>query len=275
MIGTEFALVETRVRAWSGDTTGAVDYVRTELQRDRPFSACSDAGPAMLAQAAAASDDAGQIAEFRRALETWIVDEFWHGGEPSEIGDLRRQLAAELHRDDPVVWGEIADDWDARHRRPNAAYARYRQAAALITAGESERAGEAARDAYAIATSLGFVPMVERIAAFARATGLDLGEAIAPRSPAEAVGLTAREREVLTLLSEGRTNRQIGEALYISTKTASVHVSNILAKLHVSNRGEAAAAARRLGLDGSGPADQSASRKSVDQPSAEMPSASS
>jgi len=63
------------------------------------------------------------------------------------------------------------------------------------------------------------------------------------------VGLTVREREVLALVSAGRTNRQIGEELFISTKTASVHVSNILAKLQVANRGEAAAAARRLGLD--------------------------
>jgi DNA-binding NarL/FixJ family response regulator len=51
------------------------------------------------------------------------------------------------------------------------------------------------------------------------------------------------------LVAEGRTNRQIADALFISVKTASVHVSNILAKLGVANRGEAAAAARRLGLD--------------------------
>ncbi len=69
-----------------------------------------------------------------------------------------------------------------------------------------------------------------------------------PATPAEQAGLTAHEREVLELLSEGRTNRQIGEVLFISTKTASVHVSNILAKLQVANRGEAAATARRLGL---------------------------
>ena len=62
------------------------------------------------------------------------------------------------------------------------------------------------------------------------------------------MSITAREQEVLRLLAEGRTNRQIADALFISVKTASVHVSNILAKLGVSNRGEAGAAARRLGL---------------------------
>jgi DNA-binding NarL/FixJ family response regulator len=60
--------------------------------------------------------------------------------------------------------------------------------------------------------------------------------------------LSPREREVLALVAEGRTNRQIAEALFISPKTASVHVSNILAKLEVSSRGEAAAVAHRLGV---------------------------
>jgi len=63
-------------------------------------------------------------------------------------------------------------------------------------------------------------------------------------------GLTAREREVLALLAAGRSNPEIGQALFISTKTASVHVSNILAKLGVSGRMEAAAVAHRLGVYG-------------------------
>ena len=54
-----------------------------------------------------------------------------------------------------------------------------------------------------------------------------------------------REREVLALLVEGRTNRQIASQLYISEKTVSVHVSNILAKLNVRSRTEAAALANR------------------------------
>ena len=60
--------------------------------------------------------------------------------------------------------------------------------------------------------------------------------------------LTAREQDVLRLLAQGRTNRQIGEALFISGKTASVHVSNILAKLGAASRGEAVAIAYREGL---------------------------
>ncbi|MFD0906080.1 response regulator transcription factor, partial [Actinomadura sediminis] len=60
--------------------------------------------------------------------------------------------------------------------------------------------------------------------------------------------LTAREREVLKLVAEGRNNREIAEALFISPKTASVHVSNILAKLNVANRTQAAALANRENL---------------------------
>ena len=70
----------------------------------------------------------------------------------------------------------------------------------------------------------------------------------APPEPADELGLTAREREVLALLAEGRTNREIGEALFMAEKTASVHVSRILAKLDVRSRTEAAAVAHRLGL---------------------------
>ncbi|MGO4751255.1 LuxR C-terminal-related transcriptional regulator, partial [Streptomyces sp. 2MCAF27] len=69
-----------------------------------------------------------------------------------------------------------------------------------------------------------------------------------PTDPAEALGLTPRERDVLRLVALGRSNRQIAEELFISPKTASVHVSNILAKLEVSGRGEAAAVAHRLRL---------------------------
>jgi DNA-binding NarL/FixJ family response regulator len=63
-------------------------------------------------------------------------------------------------------------------------------------------------------------------------------------------GLTAREQEVLRLVAAGRGNREIAAELFISPRTASVHVSNILAKLGVASRGEATAAAHRLHLSG-------------------------
>jgi DNA-binding CsgD family transcriptional regulator len=75
-----------------------------------------------------------------------------------------------------------------------------------------------------------------------------VGEVAAVRS--DTFGLSRREHEVLALIAEGRTNREIGERLFISQKTVGVHVGNILAKLRVSGRVEAAAVAIRLGLTG-------------------------
>jgi DNA-binding NarL/FixJ family response regulator len=68
-------------------------------------------------------------------------------------------------------------------------------------------------------------------------------------APAARLGLTPREVEVLALVAAGRSNRQIAQALFISPKTVGVHVFNILAKLGVAGRVEAAAVAHRLGLD--------------------------
>jgi DNA-binding NarL/FixJ family response regulator len=73
-----------------------------------------------------------------------------------------------------------------------------------------------------------------------------------PERAEDPFGLTQRERQVLTLLAEGATNREIGARLYMAEKTASVHVSRILAKLDVRSRTQAAAVAHRLGLDGDG-----------------------
>ena len=75
---------------------------------------------------------------------------------------------------------------------------------------------------------------------------------VAARPPAgggDTFGLSKRELEVLALIAKGRTNREIGDRLFISQKTVGVHVGNILAKLGVSGRVEAAAVAIRLGLE--------------------------
>jgi DNA-binding CsgD family transcriptional regulator len=98
--------------------------------------------------------------------------------------------------------------------------------------------------------------LLEReVKALARRARLDLapGGAVTPvagpATPAQQLGLTPREAEVLALVAAGCSNRQIAQALFISPKTASVHVSNILAKLGVAGRVEAAVIAHRLGLD--------------------------
>jgi DNA-binding CsgD family transcriptional regulator len=140
--------------------------------------------------------------------------------------------------------GQIGDAWQQ-------ATARLLEAEAAATTGAAAQAVEALRAAYDTATSLGAAPLVADIEALARRTRIALeaptvhalGEGDAVR-----LGLTSREAEVLALVAAGRTNREIGSELYVSEKTASVHVSNILRKLGVSSRVEAAAVAQRVGV---------------------------
>ncbi len=98
------------------------------------------------------------------------------------------------------------------------------------------------------AARLGAEPLLAAVAGLAGRARIDLGTETGGGDDL-GVGLTAREREVLGLLTGGLTNREIGEALFISDKTASVHVSNILGKLGVGGRGAAVAMALRLGFD--------------------------
>ena len=110
---------------------------------------------------------------------------------------------------------------------------------ALATTGDRESARAAAQLAHETAVRIGAAPLIA-----------ELEPLLAPaeRRGRDESHLTGREQEVLNLLALGRSNGEIGRTLYISTKTVSVHVSNILAKLGVGNRGEAVAEARSRGL---------------------------
>ncbi|WP_128429611.1 helix-turn-helix transcriptional regulator [Streptomyces cyaneus] len=119
---------------------------------------------------------------------------------------------------------------------------RLRHAEALLAADDREAAAIEARAARETAARLGATLLLERLDALIRRGRL--AETSADRSSP----LTAREQEVLLLLALGRSNRKIGEELYITGKTASVHVSNILAKLGAASRTEAVAIAYREGL---------------------------
>jgi DNA-binding CsgD family transcriptional regulator len=161
------------------------------------------------------------------------------------------ELARAAGGSSPARWRDVGDAWQRAQRLPHVAYARWREAQARLQGGEGAAAAEVPlREAHSIAATLRYVPMLAALEALARRARIEIG---APTdeasSPFDRVGLTAREREVLDLVAAGRTNRQIADELFISTKTASVHVSNILAKLGVSNRGEAAARARDLALE--------------------------
>ena len=160
-------------------------------------------------------------------------------------------------RPDPEAWQRTAECWERLEHRYAASYARFRQAEALLGARVPRaQIQPVLRAAHQTTVALGAGPLRREIELLANRGRLQLQEQAAKGpapaaspSPAASFGLTRREAEVLTLVAAGRTNRQIGGELFITEKTASLHVSRILAKLGVAGRGEAAAVAHRLGLD--------------------------
>ena len=124
---------------------------------------------------------------------------------------------------------------------------------ALADAGEREDGLERLAEAHRIAQRLGAAPLAERIAAAVTATGASLEEQLGPRAAARHAhaGLSRRELEVMRLVADGLTNRQIAEQLVLSTRTVDMHVRSILTKLRCRTRTEAAGRAAELGLLGS------------------------
>jgi DNA-binding NarL/FixJ family response regulator len=137
------------------------------------------------------------------------------------------------------------------------AYALLRHAEALVAERQSEAAAKCAHEAGELVRAMGAAKLLADIDALVRSARLrtDDGAELTMNEPSaaapdefERLGLTAREREVLALVADGRSNSEIAQQLFISRKTASVHVSNILAKLGVATRVQAAAVAHRRGL---------------------------
>jgi DNA-binding CsgD family transcriptional regulator/tetratricopeptide (TPR) repeat protein len=158
---------------------------------------------------------------------------------------------ARLHaRAAPERWAEAAQRWDDLGFPAPTAYARWRQAEAVLSSGQRGSALPLWRAVWERATELGAASLRRAIEAAAARAAVPLAGERGEQAVGGTVpfGLTARELEVLALVASGRTNRQIGEALFISEKTASVHVSRILAKLGARSRAQAAAMAGTVGL---------------------------
>lgn len=164
-------------------------------------------------------------------------------------------------RSDPAAWAAAAESWAAVPMPYPASRARARAGEALLLARASrEEAAVHLRAAHAAASQLGAAPLRSAIEAIGTRARMEFGVEVPvkepaaadaadkpSRSPAEILGLSAREWEVLELVAAGRSNAEIAETLFISPKTASVHVTHILVKLGVSNRVEAATIAVRVG----------------------------
>ena len=258
--------VEAEIARAGGDLTAARQIIADALGREdlgdepRYKWPLISQGARLEAELAVAAGDAGEpasdaeqrIAELRDAAEQTATRT------PAAFGHLalvRAEHARVRREQEAEAWADAIAACRAMNEPLPLAYALLRYAETLTGQGQTETAATSAREALELATMMGAVPTLEDIQALIRRARLSVNareepEAATARAPdgLERFGLTAREAEVLRLVADGLSNTQIAEQLVISRKTASVHVSNILAKLGVSTRVQAAAVAHRRGL---------------------------
>ncbi len=296
----QLVVAELAVDAGDADQAGAAvtaGFAHLEPSDDTvlvgPLSAAGLRAAADRAERARARRRPDDLAEAERAgaAARERADQLWTGAPPTGGSALATRLTCEAEsgrlggKTDPAAWTAAADAWAAIPLPYPAAYARFRAAEAHLVAGDRIAAGTSLQAASRVAQELGARPLsalIDGLAQRARVT-LENPEAAsaasaktaagpvstptsatspgaAPRPFAE-LGLSVREAEVLALVAQGRTNGQIAKELFISPKTASVHVTHILDKLGVSSRIEAAMLAARAGLTGPDPGDSDGERR--------------
>ena len=277
---------------WSGQPERAREAVGTELARLEPTDELAPqylapvvavgvrAEADLAARARATGDGAAEAEAVRRAETIYELgcdllrrDAGWEA--PVHVAGAEAELARARGAMTEDTWPPMIERWDELGNVFMAAYARWRHAASILERGGPRGDVPATLSrAHTDAVALGAMPLRAEVDGLARRARIALDEpppdtalrsAGSPGSPgsagspgseptaAERIGLTARELDVLTLVAQGSTNREIAGALYISQKTVTVHVSRILAKLDARSRVEAAGLAQRLGLlDGEG-----------------------
>ncbi|WP_336641182.1 helix-turn-helix transcriptional regulator [Microbacterium sp. USHLN272] len=228
----------------AGDLRGALAEIVVMLDDDGPVLLHQRRlllqAAAIIAELRAEGDDTAAVSERVAAAwaaqpaqllaDSWspIVEALLSPSDPA----LQRAIDVAEGDDVPVVFRVIT---------------RLERARLLLRTGDRTAAGTLLAEAATIARTLGHARLTTTATTFAHAAGLSLdpvrGDSAATASASDPDALTARERQVLDLLAEGLSNRQIGEQLFISVKTVSVHVSAVLRKLGVSTRTEAAIAA--------------------------------
>ena len=231
------------LRVAEGDLAGALDIVDHVVTELHPSVNARYGWPLMASAAHACAEAPGTRSARLLGLLRDEAEKMPARGRPQ----LARRLVFEAEAaraegvSDLARWDEVAAAWEDLGEPHPLACALWR---AAVSTADRDEAAVRLRRAAVLADGLGARPLRERIEAAARRARVPLGG----RTDGNALGLTPREREVLRLVADGRSNREIAGELFISAKTASVHVSNILAKLEVTSRGEAAATAHRMGL---------------------------
>jgi DNA-binding CsgD family transcriptional regulator len=251
----------------TGDLTGALDLLRP-LLRESDSDAWSSRynwplawlGTRIQADLAIRARDRRSHAEPLDPVLEQAVAAFQVNNPPAQ--GFRAMCAGERSRyagdHDAEPWEAAATIWRGIDRAYELAYCLLRLTEIHALAGNRDAAERAVTEAHALATRIGAAPLIEQAEQLARQARLSLGAEPAaqvptPDAPEDKLApyaLTPRELDVLLMLADGRSNPEIAKELFISPKTASVHVSNILGKLGVSGRVEAATLVHRLGLAG-------------------------
>jgi DNA-binding CsgD family transcriptional regulator/tetratricopeptide (TPR) repeat protein len=190
-----------------------------------------------------------------------LADSIVYPGSPANRWPLGEVMIAEAELSridrshDPAPWAKAAAHWRDVPEPWRTAYCEFREAESRLESGEARRSAVGLlRAAHQTALALGARPLRRKIEEVATRAGIELAPESAvgsqPPRPVERDphGLTRRETEVLGLLADGLTNREIAERLFISESTAGVHVSHILGKLGVGTRAAAAAVGARMAL---------------------------
>jgi DNA-binding CsgD family transcriptional regulator len=258
------AVLRAELALWLGNATLALDEVLAILRAlegtDGPgaagnlftlgIRACAD-----LAEAGNTEEAANAFSELASQRRRARTDPF-AGPVPKTATAAGELWTAErsrlLRRSDPDAWSHAAVAWHLLRRPHRRAYALYRQAEAMLTDRTLHAAAAPVLRSAAI-EGAGHQPLMLQIHRLAQRARITLTQAQAPEPSDVSVGLakfglTERELAVLRLLGQGHTNAEIGRLLFISPKTASVHVTNILRELGAGSRVQAATIAERAGL---------------------------
>jgi len=256
---TELHLAQDRAADALATARQALD--RFDLQSSPRYAwpllaAGARACAAALASAAATDHDLAEQARSLLHRLRGLADKLTATGPAEEAHRLT--FAAEaaragdaLGRDAPgllTAWDATAQAWEQLAQPYQMARALLHAAEAALGQGDRDGAAQRLARAAPLADQLRAGPLREQIGSLARRARLALPSGPTGEQPMGVLGLTAREAEVLRLVAAGQSNREIAAELFISAKTASVHVSNILAKLNATSRTEAAAIAHRAGV---------------------------
>lgn len=205
------------------------------------------AGPALSCAAELAWRDRAATEDYVERITSRIEQ----AAESDRLGDIwsaqvKAHLARARQENRPAPWEALIGSWDDLRAPHQAAEARVRLAECLLHQDDRAAAAAALGRALTTSESLGARLLSDEIRTLASRARLHLPGHESGRG--HTGPLTAREHEVLQLLVQGMTNDQIGSTLFMSPRTASVHVSHILQKLSAANRTEVAAIAHRQGL---------------------------